>query len=526
MMSIDGHGVPRSGNLPITYFPVRLADALLSVLAICNIIAAPVDAQRDTAKLPVIITRDLLGEDRRIQPEQLYDFEINLRNRFARAEAPDEIFALASSSVRDFYYWTSGAPRELLIVCIYGDEAELELYVNYEEDRHFHRKLNAVDVKSIRDFVSTNNTDRLPHLVWPWPPSTANIVGGTACIYVHLDVRKGRRVFIHSPPSLQDEDQRDEFPQDNLIWQFPKLIDCLSRFADSDRLQVRYEFRRPIPGLKVLYADREKEIQALWKEDGKLCVKVGRFGYLGQESRVFAEGQLGRRIATPNLLVDDIFPITDPPIDRARSSSDGRWLAGIMDSEDDTGDELVCFDLQQKRLIRVSHRASRGQCFPLYYLEAHKAFLLAEFRVDPLHHKAPLDTWVRGYRLLDPATGATREVEIGSGHLIWFQHLPRRLQPVGGQPHVVWAALPESHHAANGTSLGRYDTKELRWLNRQTIPSLHLETKDIMVDEHEGKIYAVDRGHLLRFPLPPDIYDDSPPTPIATEVYTPRAQAQ
>ena len=34
--------------------------------------------------------------------------------------------------------------------------------------------------------MSANNTDRLPHLVWPWLSSTSNIIGGTDYVYLHL----------------------------------------------------------------------------------------------------------------------------------------------------------------------------------------------------------------------------------------------------------------------------------------------------------------------------------------------------
>ena len=65
-------------------------------------------------------------------------------------------------------------------------------------------------------------------------------------------------------------------------------------------------------------------------------------------------------------------------------------------------------------------------------------------------------------------------------------------------PDVFWMARPER----NGSLIGRYDSRNLRWRDEEWIPHLEIASRDICVSTSEKLAYVLHKGHLLALPLP------------------------
>jgi tetratricopeptide (TPR) repeat protein len=441
---------------------------------------APATARRrPSVALPAISYTDDKGKLCTVEECDLPDFERELRERFARKDAPDELLALATTEVLAIAE-LHGQPRELLEIAIYGGEADLRWFVHGTKAYWFERSLSAADVDSIRKFIAAEKVDDLRGF------SDRQCVGGTAHRYLHLTARTGRRVDMANPPdSPPSAEDLKRFPRGDPAWKYADLVALFDKFKDPEKVRVHYAFTSRPPEFEVLYAHPIKAINAVWEQGRDLCVAVSTYGCTDTEFRVFAGGRFGREVPDPKL------------DEQGCSSPDGRWTADVRSQDD----RLVCFDNVKKEYVRIEDRVTRTTYHPLHYIEAHHAFLLVRFEVNPwLKEFYPCD-----YRMLDPATGKSFQVEHdwnGSAWKadVWFQRLPRRLQPVTGRPGVVWAARPASS-AEPYSRVGHYDTKSLCGLGCRLIPYFDLQTKDIWVDEDGGKIYAICDGHLLAFPL-------------------------
>jgi hypothetical protein len=82
-----------------------------------------------------------------------------------------------------------------------------------------------------------------------------------------------------------------------------------------------------------------------------------------------------------------------------------------------------------------------------------------------------------------------------------FTSLPNELtnplQAAG--PGRVWSVSTEWEKEES--TIGTFDLKGFSFTPVRDLTGLALRTNDIWVDEHEGKVYAVYRGDLVRFSL-------------------------
>ena len=181
---------------------------------------------------------------------------------------------------------------------------------------------------------------------------------------------------------------------------------------------------------------------------------------------------------------------------------DGQSLVGTL------ADKLICFDLVKRKTIPIDDPETASNFYALDYLPVQKRVLLVRPWKSGPHELPPLPPGYgllpATYRLLDPATGKT-SVANNTGdveHLRQPMHRP--FQP-SSQPGVIWVAFGKGN---DFTELGRFDTKSLRFRKWIRIDSLGFDSDDVWVDEPSRKIYVVYRGHLLRLPLPKDVFDD------------------
>ena len=59
-----------------------------------------------------------------------------------------------------------------------------------------------------------------------------------------------------------------------------------------------------------------------------------------------------------------------------------------------------------------------------------------------------------------------------------------------------------------GSYIGRYDMRTFDFRRWFIVPSLLFSSDRMWVDESTARVYAVVDGHLFRFPLPKDVYED------------------
>lgn len=509
---------------------LRFAGSLLLGLILAS---SPMRAQSPIIepKVPSIAETSADGKRQTIQADDVSPLEIELYQRFQRTDAPDDLFAIRS--------FTLGSLQgELTEIIIRGEEAELRLYPDDCPIRYFQRSLKADELKQLRRFVANRGIDRLPEY-------TTDICDGVAYGYWHLTKNGGYRLLINNPPRRDDP---EDIPSRPAARVYGELVDLFEDFADPAKLSVRYLNRRTLPALEVLYAHPKQEIRAVWAKGDDVRVLVGEFYMTGQEWRSLRDGKLGPAIEQPDAFPPDCFldrlearslgleqvwddcqpwqtrwgqksirgglatearPATwiceqgqapirlfESPIAYQLVTQDEHWLVGTLD------DKLICYDLVNRKMVPIDSPETVANFFALDYLpNSKKVLLVRPWQEGPREPPWRLDP---KYRLFDPATGRTEEVKGPGGAEHLRQRMHRPFQPTS-QPGVVWVSFGKG---SDYTMLGRFDTKSFGFRNWTRIDSLDFESDNVWVDESTRRIYIVYRGHLLRLPLPKEVYAD------------------
>lgn len=466
---------------------VRLAIAA----SLCCALLTPAAAESLDAALPAITSKDYHGVTTELGTGALFGFERELRNEFRLKNAPDEVFALATNDVEDFLCCPNHQPGELVVFSIYGKRGLLKWFVNGTRAYWFERPLSPEEVAIIRQFILTSRVDDLASF------SDSDVVGGIVQEYLHLTDKSGCRVMMFNPPeSPPSKESAKRFPRGSVAWKYAALVEFFEKFKNPEKVALRYALTPPISQPRVVFAHPTLEIRGVWKQGGQLCVAIRRYGCGSTEYRILADGRLGATVDNPRLLEDTGDRCTSP---------DGRWVLQI-----DNG-ELKCRDDRNKKDVNIFRREELAGYYPLHYVQAHQAFLLAQFRIQAVPQMlVPLR-----YRMFDPITGKStpfhpEQLDVNCNGYDkesdpkklepWFQTLPRRLQAVRGKPDAVWAASSTSY-CDPVSRVGCYDARTFRWLGGQLIPYFQLQTKHIWVDEDHRQIYAICDGHLLLFDL-------------------------
>jgi hypothetical protein len=224
---------------------------------------------------------------------------------------------------------------------------------------------------------------------------------------------------------------------------------------------------------------------------GTGTIRGGRFGEGKPATWILGKGQ------NPEKLFDQ-------PIDNQLVTPDGHYLVGTLDAK------LICYDLTKRKMVPIADAEAANSFEAIHYLPAQKRVLLVrpprqELRL-PLRRSA-YEWHPVAYRLLDPVTGKTTELKYVDVAKCLRQPMKRPWQATG-KPGVIWMAYTGATDSDG--CLGRFDTRELRLCGWTSIDSLAFDNDHCWIDEAAKKIYIVFRGHLLRVPLPDDVFKDWP----------------
>lgn len=355
--------------------------------------------------------------------------------------------------------------------------------------------------------------------------------------YLHVTKAGGRRVILGGAC----EDDRDSSPHCRAFKSFKQLL-------GSEEMRPEYHSAGQVPGFEILLAEPSVLVSGVWKDAQDTRVLAQRLlaprgGYGPAEFTIlrtdgkdpgwtaFSKGKLGSPMpAPPGFETGDLKKGVPPEMLVAEDAHfsrllsapgevlyrvgtwnrtygfwrlaggrdpelllegncaaplitpDGRWaVIAKTDTSWAAPNYVVCIDLAK----RVSYRLKvpdANKFYPIAYIPAHGKVLL-----------------VRGleFYLLEPTTGAVTAIP---GEFAPFQESGRfSLQPAKARDEV-WAAIfrPDSQ----ATEVGRYDTKSFVFRRAMSVPSLRFGSDQMWVDEQEGKVYVVYRGHLLRMALP------------------------
>jgi hypothetical protein len=188
-------------------------------------------------------------------------------------------------------------------------------------------------------------------------------------------------------------------------------------------------------------------------------------------------------------------------------SANGRWLVATKYDYDE-GSQLVRINLATNREYLIDLGDSSGD-HPVVFIPSINRFLLGAVQYDIQDHHYEEDEEIDEdgdtmrvafrpglFQLLDAETG---KIGPAAGELRPLaQQYFRPLQPTG-KPHEFWAAI--TNREKNETSVGRYDGQLFGFTPVVTIPKILFDSLDMWVDQADGKVYFVYRGHLLAAPL-------------------------
>jgi hypothetical protein len=470
---------------------------LIATLAAIALHAPPLRAQQPSGLLPRVFRTDAAGTAIAVDEDQLCNCELNLRDEFARVNAPDHVFALAVARRSIIALPDRGIPVSLFAIVVHGKQAELRVYEDGAEDemikRYYARDLSAEEIQSFSHLLTAEKVDELPDL------QSDKTMGGTQYVYLHLEARKGHRVLIDGS-SLTDVPESS--PKDEAV--YLSVIKRIARLADDDALTACYRVRRPISGFEVSFARRGVEVLDVWRQASELCVRVKEKrdpdavakNYIVRNRKLGAE--IGPRVGMRRSSVD----LGGTKLAMVRTSHDGRWIVG---SESSTG-QLKCYDAANKRFVPLGDQRLWINRYPLYYLSAHNGFVLGRFgasKVAQIVKDGSFHCDGTNLRVLDPESGETSDlgdlpgVEATVDDSLWFQDLPDQLQPVAGRENAVWVAIPSTH----ATDVYQMDTKQMRFISGQTVPNFRFNSSAMVVDQPGSRIHFVYYGQLLSVPL-------------------------
>lgn len=230
----------------------------------------------------------------------------------------------------------------------------------------------------------------------------------------------------------------------------------------------------------------------------------GNYGYetamLAPDSLLIAQGSDGlwRQFAgsKPVRVGDEEASYSNPIVTR-----DGKWVVLRKEDGEDAGENqkpyIVRLNLQTGREFRVN-LTTTDDLVPVVFLPSLGKVLVRRDKPEsaPPGSNKSKEPDKRDYFLLDPATGATRQVTGNFAPLA--QVGDRFLQPTE-KPDEYWAAISNDEK----TVIGRYSVKDFSFKPITTVPQLAFESMAMWVDGSQKKVYVVYKGQLLRLPLQP-----------------------
>ncbi|MBX3299781.1 MAG: HEAT repeat domain-containing protein [Acidobacteria bacterium] len=216
----------------------------------------------------------------------------------------------------------------------------------------------------------------------------------------------------------------------------------------------------------------------------------GLYRVAGGRAHLFKKGKFGTPLVTTN----------------------GRWLitfgaAGANPDSEEAG--LLRINLVTGRVLKTKVVNEYQALSPGAYLASiNKVVLFADWTFyqgespeqedDEIADMTPADPDPTFIYLLDPDTGAITQPKGEFRPLA--QQSYRQLQKAS-VPGTFWAALQDVE--ANETLVGTYDVRTFKFTLVRRVPKILFNSMMMWVDEPEGRMYFVYRGHILRLPLRP-----------------------
>ncbi|HKE04242.1 MAG TPA: hypothetical protein VKE91_09290, partial [Blastocatellia bacterium] len=320
-----------------------------------------------------------------------------------------------------------------------------------------------------------------------------------------------------------------------------ELSGLFYRLSRSGEFAARYNIEDKIPGVKVVFADKNQSVLKVCAEGGEIRALIEKKGAEYRQGAVksppewreFSSGKPGelrdepsacRKWDTPSSAPKYATVIRPGPFSQPAQSDgalfydrggedggiwkgepgmepvkivsgnysgpvitpDGRWLVAIkwVTEEGKTTQLLIRHNLKNGEEFVVS--LPQNIFSPWLQYVAARGMVLVGFYGES----------GSGY-LLDPETGMVQSVK---GEFRPFGNVGlRALQPTEN-PNEFWAAIYDSRK--QGTTIGRYDSKNFTFSPLIEVPELRLISDDFWVDADAGKIWITHQGQLLRLPMP------------------------
>ncbi len=412
-----------------------------------------------------------------------------------------------------------------VIIRVRGGRGEMS--VHETEGRRNVRLLTESEFEELKSFTSRQEIKDLGH------ESYSRIDPLGKYEYLRLTKEGGRRI------ALDDLRRAPKNPTPH-----EELSDLFYRLSRSGEFTVRYNIEDKIPGVEVVFADKNQYAWRICAEGGEIRALIQENGAeyrqgaanSAPEWRDFSSGKPGAvrdepsacrtlnmpssapkyatviRVGRPAQSDGSLFYAThgadggiwkvEPgmgPVkiisgdyDQSVITPDGKWLVAIKRANDgrENVQQLIRRNLQSgdELVVALGQPAFN---YRLQYVAAH-----GEVLVLAIGAGGKIVSGDEGY-LLDPVTGTIQPVD---GEFRPLIHPVWRAPQSAGAVNLFWAAIYDREKRA--TKFGRYDSKNFVFTPLLEFPELTLSSHDIWVDADGGKIWFVYRGHLLRAPLP------------------------
>jgi HEAT repeat protein len=442
-----------------------------------------------------------------------------LRKEVRDRNGPDAIYAVTQKY----------SPELSKGVVIRVRDAKAEMSVYETTGRRKVRWLTAGEFEELRSFTSRQEIEDLGPEKYP----AENDFGLTNYEYLRLTKEGGRRiVFIELRRATKHPTLHEE------------LSGLFYRLSRSGEFTTRYDIEDKIPGLELVFADKDQSALKVCAEGDEIRVLIEEKGSEYKrgaakpepEWREFSSGKPGevrdepsacRKLPLPssspkNAIVISpnrfgqpaqsdgaMFYVTygeDSSIWKIRDglepvkivsgdyynpviTADGKWLLAFKQVTEGakTDRRLIRRNLQSGEEFVISLPQNTFG-LSLIYVAAHGKVLAGSLEIGETG---------RGY-LIDQETGTVQPVKGEFGPL---PAPDSRAPQQGGTPNQFWTANFDSEKGV--TKFGFYDTKNFVFTPLLQFPGLRLSDDDIWVDSAGGKIWFTYQGHLLRMPLPP-----------------------
>jgi hypothetical protein len=471
---------------------------------------------------------------------QFDSLEDQLRDEIKESHGPQEVFALLTSG----YYVSSGQ----IIIRIKNSAAEL-MYVDNRAS-YLVRNLTPAELERLREFVKVNQADDLG-------PLNGAESDSAQYEYVHVTRDGGRRVFMdhvgalasnkstynqlwyffrelkHAAPMHLHYRTSDKLPGFRVLLADDRF-DVYNVWAQGNDLRVQVGISDRQDVRKTTFDDDTViHIRALPSSSGprewmaingsSMTAATAPAAFPPNEpvdlvpKRMYVEpgyqpapwslsvNGVAYRVGDwnnhsgfwklapdkePELLIEGrvAMPVLTP---------DGNWaILAQTDRGWDIPNYLIRVNLRTGNSTRLDVPIA-DTLDPVAYVPEKNAVLAFRDRDKPTKSDStPTGPEHPEFWLIDPSTGKS---EIVHGEFGPLQEIDTRPLQKAAEPGIYWAAICDE--STRTTTIGKYDASHFTFAKVVAVPELEFGSKQMWVDEKEGRAYVAYDGHLLQIPL-------------------------